>query len=253
MPRTGYHQLAERLRSAITAGEYAPGDTLPTLEELMDQYGTTSATTRRAIDVLRNEGLVTPVRRRGTVVRDPHVRRHITRTREVYRDDRGYYFDPSAQGWHALQAPTVEWRPCPRHIAPLLGVQAGDNVLVRDRVMGDPETKQPEQLATSYLPENIARGTILERPNTGSGGIYDRMEEMGHGPLDWYERASGRMPTPEEATALQLPPGVPLLCITRTTTNAASDQVLEVNDTRMSAERFEIGYPLTRSGSADGQ
>ncbi|MBV6699358.1 UTRA domain-containing protein [Kitasatospora aureofaciens] len=54
------------------------------------------------------------------------------------------------------------------------------------------------------------------------------------------------MPTPDEATDLQLPKGAPLLRILRTATDPAG-AVVEVNDTRMSAAKFEIGYPLTPS------
>ncbi|MFE9484632.1 GntR family transcriptional regulator [Streptomyces spororaveus] len=241
-----YQRIAADLRAAIERGDYPPGSTLPRVVDLAATYGTAKETANKAVSQLEAEGLVDVVRRRGTVVREHQVRRHITRTREVYRDELGYYFDPAAQGWRALEPPLIEWRPCPRHIAELLDVAVGSPVLVRDRVMGDPETREVFQLATSYLPEAVARGTRLEQVDTGAGGIYARMEEeMGYGPLQWYERVSGRTPSPSELAGLQLPAGVALLCITRTT-SSAEGRVLEVNDTRMSAEKFEIGYPLTR-------
>ncbi|GAA0574230.1 hypothetical protein GCM10010390_91590 [Streptomyces mordarskii] len=74
---------------------------------------------------------------------------------------------------------------------------------------------------------------------------------MGYGPLEWEESVSACIPSPEEATALGLPAdvGVPLLRIIRVTTSP-SGQVVEVNDTRMSAERFEVGSSIDRSPSA---
>jgi GntR family transcriptional regulator len=116
--------------------------------------------------------------------------------------------------------------------------------------MGRPDTRQATQLATSYLPAGLARGTRLAEADTGPGGIYDLLEQMGHGPLQWSESISAAMPTPREAAHLALPRGVPLLRITRTTTSPAGT-VLEVNDTRMSAEAFEIGYTVTRHPSAE--
>jgi GntR family transcriptional regulator len=115
--------------------------------------------------------------------------------------------------------------------------------------MGDPQAGQPVQLATSYLPAALARGTVLAEADTGPGGIYDRLEEMGHGPLTWHEAVSARMPTPTEADLLDLPPGIPVLRIIRTTENP-DGQVLEINDTRLNAEHFEIGYPITRDPGA---
>ncbi|MGW3563548.1 GntR family transcriptional regulator [Streptomyces sp. NPDC000941] len=246
-----YRDIAADLRQAILDGRYRPGDKLPMLRELQERYGTSYQTTRSAIALLEQEGLAVAIRRRGTIVRERPERRRITRSRQVYRDEKGYFFDPAAQGWDAIQPPTVGWGTVPADLAAVVGVPIGAEVLIRDRVMGEQETRQAMQLATSYLPADIARGTPLEERDTGPGGIYDRLEEMGHRPLAWAESVTARMPSPEEAEALGLPSdvGVPLLRVVRITTSP-SGRVVEVNDTRMSAERFEIGYSISRSPSA---
>ncbi|MEV6133209.1 GntR family transcriptional regulator [Streptomyces violaceusniger] len=246
-----YRDIAADLRQAILDGRYMPGDTLPMLKELQEQYGAGYQTARSAISLLEQEGLVVAIRRRGTIVRERPEKRRITRSRQVYRDKRGYFFDPTAQGWAALQTPTVSWGTVPVDLAPVLGVAIGDEVLIRDRIMGDPGTGEAKQLATSYLPSDISRGTQLAEHDTGKGGIYDRLEGMGHRPLVWSESVTARMPSPEEAEALGLPTdvGVPLLRVVRVTTSP-NGRVVEVNDTRMSAELFEIGYSISRSPSA---
>ncbi|NYI07843.1 DNA-binding GntR family transcriptional regulator [Allostreptomyces psammosilenae] len=57
------------------------------------------------------------------------------------------------------------------------------------------------------------------------------------------------MPTPHEAETLQIARGIPLLRILRTTTSP-DGTMLEINDTRMAADRFAVGYPLHRHPSA---
>ncbi|MEU4496959.1 GntR family transcriptional regulator [Streptomyces sp. NPDC023998] len=247
-----YREIAADLRLQISEGRYQPGDKLPMLTELQEQYGAGYQTVRSAIGLLEQEGLVVAIRRRGTIVRERPEKRRITRTRQVYRDEIGYYFDPAAQSWVAVEPPTTRWGAVPVDLAPVMGLNIGAEVLVRDRVMGEGETRRAMQLATSYLPADLARGTQLAEEDTGPGGIYDRLEEMGHRPLKWQESVSSRMPSPEEAAALGLPAdvGVPLLRIVRVTTSP-SGQVVEVNDTRMSAELFEIGYDIQRSPSAE--
>jgi GntR family transcriptional regulator len=246
-----YRDIAADLRQQISEGRYMPGDKLPMLTELQAQYGAGYQTVRSAIALLEQEGLVVAVRRRGTIVRERPEKKRITRSRQVFRDEIGYYFDPTAQPWTALEPPTVRWGIVPVDLAALMGLSTGAEVLVRDRVMGDPETRKPKQLATSYLPADLARDTPLAEANTGPGGIYDRLEEMGHRPLRWSEGVSARMPSPEEAEALSLPAdvGVPLLRVVRLTMSP-SGEVLELNDTRMSAEEFEIGYSIRRHSSA---
>ena len=248
MTDPAYRQLAADLRLAIERGEYPEGTVLPKIIDLAQQYGMAKQTAREAIAELEAEGLVDVVRRRGTVVRPRPTRRRITRGRQVYRDDRGYYFDPTAQTWTALEPPTITWAPAPKDVALLLGVPADEDVLLRDRLMGDPDSHTPMQLATSYLPAAVARGTRLAERDTGPGGIYDRLEEDGDS-LEWEEAVSARMPTPEEAARLHLPKGVPLLRIVRTATRAGL--VVEVNDTRMSGDAFEVGYAISRHPSAD--
>ncbi|WP_405499626.1 GntR family transcriptional regulator [Streptomyces anulatus] len=252
MSSPAYRQMAAELRAAIEDGTYPAGGTLPKIIDLAQQYRVAKQTAREAVAQLEAEGLVDVTRRRGTVVRARPVRRRLTRGRQVLRDERGYYFDASAQPWTALEPPAITWAPAPRDIAALLGLPEGEeqqDVLVRDRLMGDPTTRTPLQLATSYLPASLARGTRLAQKDTGPGGIYDLLEQMGHAPLSWDEAVSARMPTPSESDRLHLPKGVPLLRITRTTTGP-DGTIVEINDTRMSADIFDIGYTLTRHPSA---
>lgn len=249
MESPAYQALADTLRTAINNGTYQPGDTLPKLTELMAQHQISKDTAIKAVAVLEREGLVQAVRRRGTVVLDRAVPQPRLRSREVYRDEIGYYFDRQAQPWRALAPTRIAYEVPPRDLAALLGVEPGVEQLVRNRVMGDPETREAKQLAASWLPANLTRGTILEQADTGHGGIYDRLEEMGHGPLEWQEIVTCRMPSAAEVELLAAPPGVPLQRVLRLTLSPAG-RVLEVNDTVWRADLFAIGYELTRHDSA---
>jgi DNA-binding GntR family transcriptional regulator len=248
-----WQDIADALRGAIARGDYPPETTIPKEAELMAMHGAGRETVRRAVIQLTAEGLVEPVRRRGTVVRARPVRRPITRSRLVYRDELGYYFDQTAQGWRPLQPPTVSRGPVPFDVAAQLGVALGDEAVIRDRIMGDPEMGQPIQLATSYIPASLAAELpVLATQDTGPGGIYDRMEEAGFGPIQWTEAITTRPPSPTEASRLRLAPGVALLRIVRLASSPAG-RPLEVNDTRMSGDEFEISYPLSRDASAPQQ
>ncbi|MFC3998485.1 GntR family transcriptional regulator [Nocardiopsis sediminis] len=245
-----WHEIAHELRAAIAGGDVAPGDVLPRETDLQERYRTSRTTVRQAVAALEKEGLVEKVRRRGTVVRRPPTRRRIPRSRRVHRDGIGYYFDTAAQGWRPLEPPAIGRVPAPADIARLLGLPAATEVVTRSRVMGDPGSGDVTQLATSYLaPAAVDELPVLAEPDTGPGGIYDRMEEAGHGPLRWEEAVSARMPSPDEARRLSLPPGVPVLRITRIT-RGADGRALEVNDTRVSAERFEVVNEIDRDPTA---
>ena len=67
-PRPPYVQIAEDLRGRIRDGRYQPGDRLPSHAELRAEYASATETVRRALTVLRNEGLVETHSTRGTFV-----------------------------------------------------------------------------------------------------------------------------------------------------------------------------------------
>lgn len=53
-----YRAIADRLRDQITSGELAPGAVLPSEAELSRAYGASRVTVRKALEMLRAEGLV---------------------------------------------------------------------------------------------------------------------------------------------------------------------------------------------------
>lgn len=64
-----YRQLASILRREIRAGHPAPGEALPSEPQLMRAHGVSRGTVRQALEVLRDEGYVQTVHRRGSRVR----------------------------------------------------------------------------------------------------------------------------------------------------------------------------------------
>ena len=66
-----YLQIADELRRNIEESVFNVGDQLPTELELSKRFGVHRHTLRRAVDVLRQEGLVDVERGRGTFVVAP--------------------------------------------------------------------------------------------------------------------------------------------------------------------------------------
>ena len=67
-----YRQIAEILRRRIVAGRYPPDTRIPTESELVEEFEVARTTARRAVEVLREEGLIYTVPNRGSyVIRQP--------------------------------------------------------------------------------------------------------------------------------------------------------------------------------------
>jgi DNA-binding GntR family transcriptional regulator len=63
-----YRQLAAVLRDRVRSGELAPGRRLPSEKDLHDEFGLARETIRRALAVLRAEGLIEVRHGHGTFV-----------------------------------------------------------------------------------------------------------------------------------------------------------------------------------------
>lgn len=67
MPR--YRLIYESLRGSIADRRYAPGDSLPSENELCRLYGVTRPTVRKALDMLEADGFITRSRGRKSIVK----------------------------------------------------------------------------------------------------------------------------------------------------------------------------------------
>jgi len=63
-----YRQLAEIIRGRIASGEYPRGSRLPSESDFMEEFEIGRNTARRAVAVLREQGMVETVATRGTYV-----------------------------------------------------------------------------------------------------------------------------------------------------------------------------------------
>lgn len=67
--RPAFQQVSSALRAEILTGTYLPGDQLPSGPDLVQRYGVAKATVARALDILRDEGLIITRKGKGSFVR----------------------------------------------------------------------------------------------------------------------------------------------------------------------------------------
>jgi GntR family transcriptional regulator len=244
--RPVYRQIADQLRAAIEAGELGPGDRLPSESELMRRHDVAQGTVRNALSVLRGEGLILAEHGRGVFVRERPRLRRLAHDRFARRHRE------AGKAAYLAEAETESVKPsvdvyyvgaenASDDIAHRLGVSQGEKVLARRRrYLSD---GRPTELATSYIPWGLAEGTPMMDENPGPGGVYARIEEAGHRLDHFDEEVSARMPTPEEARALRLAAGAPVLTLIRTAYDI-DGQAVKVCDTVMSADWYVLNYRL---------
>jgi GntR family transcriptional regulator len=70
-PIPPFRQIAAIVRRRIESGQYPPDTRIPTESELMEEFEVARTTARRAVGVLRDEGLIYTVPQRGSYVAGP--------------------------------------------------------------------------------------------------------------------------------------------------------------------------------------
>jgi adenosylhomocysteinase len=101
-----WEEVAQKLREAIADGSYPPGTKIPKEDELEREFDCSRTTIRRAVAQLTTEGLITPVRRGGTYVREQPERLALPLDTQAYRDELGYFFSRIVQNLREISDTT---------------------------------------------------------------------------------------------------------------------------------------------------
>lgn len=238
----GYREIADELRARIDSGELGPGARLPSENELMAVHGVEQLTARRALDVLKNEGLIQARRGSGTFVRDFQPVRRVSPNRlkaSQWGSGRSVWTGDVPDRQLTVTDVRVDREEPPAHIASVLG--AG-TALTRRRVYS--VDGRPVQLATSYYPADLVAGSRIAEADTGPGGAYARLAELDLEPVRFREEIRSRMPNPDEAAALDLPQGTPVILVVRTA-YTRDERPVEVNEMTMDAGSYVLEYRFT--------
>lgn len=245
-----FRRIAQELRDDILSGRLEPGEQLRSENQLCEQYGTTRATVRKAIALLRAEGLIVSEQGRGAFVRPrPHVKMLLTGANYRTHRDSGvsnFNAEAAAQGRKAKQQLLdVTKVPAPQDIAELLKISTGDDVIVRRRLFV--VDGSPMQFCDGYYPPSLFDGTPVAEKRLIRGGVHAVIEDPS-GPLhtrvtQFVEDLDIRLPLPEEIEALDIPEGVPVARVLRTAYDVHG-RPLEVLDSIVPTDRYSFRYVI---------
>lgn len=234
-----YQRIAGVLKQGIEAGRYAPGDRLPGENDLMAEHGVARMTARQALAVLQAEGLAEARKGAGVFVREfrPIRRRGIQRlAREQWGTGRSVWATDIGDRDLAVEVVEIAERDAPAAVAAALGE---DRAWARSRrfVLDG----KPVLLSVSYYPAALVADSAITAQDTGAGGAYARLAELGHEPVRFREEIRSRMPTADEADRLRLATGTPVVLIRRTAFTADGRPV-EVNEMVLDAGSYVLEY-----------
>lgn len=238
-----YLRVADELRARIESGEMPPGARLPSVAELIQQYGGSNSVATKAYRLLVDEGLVVSRHGAGHYVRSKESPELLVRQHRRRSED-----SPFAEG-AARQGALGSWRhdstteQASEPVAARLGIAVGDPVMHTSYVYFADE--QPVQLAESWEPLAVTGQSLVALPEVGpyqGVGVAARMRVLGIEVGDPVEQVRARMATRAEAQVLRMTPPGPVMFIERTYYNQETGRAVETADIVMRGDRWVAVY-----------
>lgn len=203
-----YQQIKGLIVRGLQAGEWRPGEAIPSEMDLAARFKVSQGTVRKAIDELSAENLLVRRQGKGTFVAT-HAEAGV-QYRFLRLTPDQINPTPSAQR-ELLDCRRLR---APADIARALSLKAGDAVIEVRRVLHF--NGKPVVLDDIWLPGNLFKGLTAERLETYKGPMYGLFEsEFGVRMIRAEEKLRAVAATDEQSTLLSVPVGTPLLSVER--------------------------------------
>ncbi|CAM3523471.1 GntR family transcriptional regulator [Polaromonas hydrogenivorans] len=205
-----YQQIKVLILKSLQAGEWKPGELIPSEMDLAARFRVSQGTVRKAIDELAAENLVSRRQGKGTFV-STHAEQQVQYRFLRLMPDSG---DLSSEGPAERQIVDCKRLRAPADIAHPLALRTGDAVLQLRRVLAFQGT--PTIIEDVWLPGGPFKGLTADRLAAYRGPMYALFEtEFGVHMVRAEEKIRAIAADAASARLLGLPQGEPLLSVER--------------------------------------
>jgi GntR family transcriptional regulator len=205
-----YVQVKRLLEKSLEAGEWRPGEAIPSESVLAQRFGVSQGTVRKAIDALAADNLI--VRRQG---KGTFVATHTEEKASMFRFLRIRRNDGHDE-YPVSRLLDVRRGKASAEAARLLDLKSGDPVILLRRVLEF--SGEPVVLDEITLPAVLFRGLTKAKADSYRGSMYSFFEtQFGVRMLEALEKLRAVPADAVTARILKTRPGDPLLSVDRVT------------------------------------
>ena len=204
-----YRQIKALIIQALEAGEWRPGQVIPSEQELAVRFGVSQGTVRKAIDEMAAENLLVRKQGKGTYVashNDP---------RALFRFLRLVPLDSDLS--HPTSVPLDCWRAkAGQEASRMLALELGAPIIIVRRLLQF--ALKPVVIDEIYLSGETFQGLTAEVLQNWNGSLYSLFEtRFGLRMIRAQEKIRAVAADRNASEALKVPEGTPLLSVERVT------------------------------------
>ena len=205
-----YQQIKGLILQSLQAGEWKPGESIPSEMDLAARFRVSQGTVRKAIDELAAENLLIRRQGKGTFVAT-HAEQQVQYRFLRLMPDQG---DLQSEGPAERNIIDCKRLRATAEIARSLALRTGDSVLQARRVLAF--AGRPTILEDLWLPGTPFKGLTAERLRDYHGPMYALFEtEFGVRMVRAEEKIRAVLPDAAQAALLGISKGTPLLSVER--------------------------------------
>lgn len=204
-----YRQIKSLILQALEAGEWRPGQAIPSEQELAARFNVSQGTVRKAIDEMAAENLLVRKQGKGTFVASHNDPRALFRFLRLVPMD--------GDLTHPQSVPLDCWRAkAGQEASRMLGIEQGAPIIILRRLLKF--GAKPVVVDEIYLPGEIFQGLSMEVLQGWNGSLYSLFEtRFGLRMIRAQERIRAVGADRSTSDALKVPEGTPLLSVERVT------------------------------------
>jgi GntR family transcriptional regulator len=202
-----YDQIKILLTQSLIAGEWKPGDAIPSEIDLAGRYKVSQGTVRKAIDELAAENILIRRQGKGTFVASHSGERTSTRFLRIAADTDQTEYPES-------QLLSVAREKAPENSARLLDIRAGSSIFVIKRLLHFKAA--PTIFDEIHIPSAHFKGLDESMVRSHVGSLYSFFEsQFGVAMIRAEEHIKAVAAAAEAAQQLDVEEGAPLLQVDR--------------------------------------
>ncbi|WP_114649566.1 GntR family transcriptional regulator [Pseudothauera hydrothermalis] len=204
-----YRQIKSLILQALEAGEWRPGQAIPSEQELAARFNVSQGTVRKAIDEMAAENLLVRKQGKGTFVASHNDPRALFRFLRLV--------PMNGDLTHPQSVPLDCWRAkAGQEASRMLGIEQGAPIIILRRLLKF--GAKPVVIDEIYLPGEIFQGLSMEVLQGWNGSLYSLFEtRFGLRMIRAQERIRAVGADRSTSDALKVPEGTPLLSVERVT------------------------------------